>query len=236
MATSLGNTCVFGLAWGDEGKGKIVDLLCPGFDIVSRYNGGANAGHTVKVGNQSFALHLLPSGVLHPHNVNVIGPGVVIDPEAILHEADELAKVNVNALNNLRISDRAHMVLPYHKLEDQLGEKNAGDAKKIGTTARGIGPCYADKMRRNTAFRMVDLLRIDEIDGKLRDVISRRQAYLQAEFGYEQGIDADAILAMLRSVAPRLAPCICDTTTLLHDSLGAGNRILFEGANGLLLD
>ncbi|MEK7732179.1 MAG: adenylosuccinate synthetase, partial [Planctomycetota bacterium] len=146
-------TCVFGLGWGDEGKGKVVDLLCPVFDIVVRFNGGANAGHTVCVGSETFALHLLPTGVLHETAVGVIGPGVVVDPIALLAEIDALAGRGVDVSDRLKISDRAHLVLTYHKIEDQLSERAAGAEGKIGTTARGIGPCYADKMRRTTAVR-----------------------------------------------------------------------------------
>lgn len=236
MTQRLGNTCVFGSAWGDEGKGKIVDLLCPGFDVVVRFNGGANAGHTVKVGNRSFALHLLPSGVLHEHGTNVIGPGVVVDPEALLAEADSLMQAGVDPMKNLKISGRAHIVMPYHKIEDQKGEQNACDDRKIGTTARGIGPCYADKMRRHSAVRMVDLLDPASLEQNLETFLPGRNRYLQAEFGLEGELSVKETMETLRRAAERLAPHICDTTTLLHEAIDGGRNILFEGANGMLLD
>jgi len=151
-----GHTCVFGLSWGDEGKGKVVDMLCPAFDLVVRFNGGANAGHTVCVGDEKFALHLLPSGVLHQGATSVIGPGVVVDPIGLVSEIKAIAARGINLNGRLKLSDRAHLVLPWHKIEDRAREADAGDAGRIGTTARGIGPCYADKMYRSSALRVGD--------------------------------------------------------------------------------
>ncbi len=230
------HTCVVGLAWGDEGKGKIVDLLCESYDLVVRYNGGANAGHTVCVGDERFALHLLPSGVLHPEKVSVIGPGVVIDPHALLDEIDGLGERGVRVGDNLRISDRAHVVMPYHKIEDQLSEQNAHQGDRIGTTARGIGPCYADKMRRSSAVRICDLVCFETLEPRLRDIIRAKRDGLSAVYGQQITLDSDAIVASLREAAERLLPFVADTTALLHEAHNAGRRILFEGANGTLLD
>ncbi len=229
------HTCVFGLGWGDEGKGKVVDLLCPAFDIVVRFNGGANAGHTVCVGSEKFALHLLPTGALHESITSVIGPGVVVDPMQLIKEIDEFASRGMDVLARLRISDRAHLVLPYHKLEDQLGEKRAA-GKKIGTTARGIGPCYADKMKRTTAVRFADLLYESDLDERIRSIVARRRSMLKALFDDDGGLDEDAVLSDVMTARKRLAGNVCDTTTLLHDAMDAGKIVLFEGANGTLLD
>ena len=153
-----------GLQWGDEGKGKIVDLLTSRYDCIVRYNGGANAGHTVQVGTERYALHLIPSGILSPGKINIVGNGVVVDPEKLLDEVDGLRKRGVAVGSNLRISDRAHVVMPYHKEQDaaleELLERKSGKlgAGQIGTTRRGIGPAYSDKVRRSTALRMGDLL------------------------------------------------------------------------------
>ncbi len=235
-SANLENTCVFGLSWGDEGKGKIVDLLCPAFDFVVRFNGGANAGHTVCVGGEKFALHLLPSGVLHRGTLNVIGPGVVVDPWGLLEEIDALAERGYDVLDWLRISDRAHLVLPYHKAEDQASEQAADADRKIGTTARGIGPCYADKMVRKTAVRFADVLREPGLPQRLGGIIQARRASLAAAYGVELEFDSKALRGKLFEAVARLKPAVCDTTSLLHEALGDGKRILFEAANGMLLD
>ena len=230
------HTAVCGLGWGDEGKGKIVDLLCPSFDLVVRYNGGANAGHTVCVDGERFALHLLPTGVLRPSVRAVIGPGVVVDPIQLLSEVDALTERGLDVLPRLFISDRAHLVLAYHKVEDRLSEQAAGEGGRIGTTARGIGPCYADKMRRWTAFRVGDLLYDDDLENRVRTVVAARRTMFSAVYGDDGGLDVEAVLTELRAVTPRLKPCITDTTALLHEALDAGQALLFEGANGVLLD
>lgn len=234
--TSGGHTCVFGLGWGDEGKGKVVDHLCPRFDLVVRFNGGANAGHTVCVGEETFALHLLPTGILHDNVTGVIGPGVVVDPITLLVEIDGLSARGIDAASRLRISDRAHLVMAYHKLEDQLSESSAGSDKRIGTTARGIGPCYADKMRRTTAIRFADLVYDDSLDARARELVANRSAFLEAMYGEEAQLDVDAILADLTTARDRLGPLVCDTTSLIHNAMDGGKRVLFEGANGMLLD
>ncbi len=230
------HTCVFGLGWGDEGKGKIVDMLCPDFDYVVRFNGGANAGHTVWVGAEKFALHLLPTGVLHEGVVAVIGPGVVVDPISLIAEIDALASRGISVAPRLRISDRACLVLAYHKIEDQLSEQAAGEAGKIGTTARGIGPCYADKMRRTTAVRCADLVHETNLHERVRKIVAARQSSLKGAYGSDGGLSADAVIGDLVKARERLGPLVSDTTTLLHDEMDAGRSVLFEGANGVLLD
>ncbi len=230
------HTCVFGLSWGDEGKGKIVDLLCPAFDIVVRFNGGANAGHTVCVGDEKFALHLLPTGALHENALGVIGPGVVVDPIALIVEIDGLAARGIDVSGRLKISDRACLVLAYHKIEDQLSERAAGDAGKIGTTSRGIGPCYADKMRRTTAVRFADVVNEPDLVDRVKRIVASRKATLAAAYGGDGGLSADTVLADLATTRARLSSLVCDTTTLLHQAMDAGRAVLFEGANGVLLD
>ena len=227
--------CVFGLMWGDEGKGKVVDLLSPGFDVVVRFNGGANAGHTVWAEGERFALHLLPTGALHEDTDAVIGPGVVVDPIGLIAEIDALAEQGIDVTPRLRISNRAHMVMAYHKLEDQLGEQAASNAAKIGTTARGIGPCYADKMRRRSALRFADLTRKDLHD-RVSLLVRDRCAMFKARYGQDGGMDESAVLADVDRAKDRLGALVTDTTDLLHQALEDGRSILFEGANGLLLD
>jgi adenylosuccinate synthase len=236
MSVNRKHTCVFGLGWGDEGKGKIVDMLCPDFDYVVRFNGGANAGHTVWVGSEKFALHLLPTGVLHERVVAVIGPGVVVDPISLIAEIDALASRGIDVAKRLRISDRACLVLAYHKIEDQLSEQAAGEGGKIGTTARGIGPCYADKMRRTTAVRFADLVHETKLHARVGKIVAARQSSLKAAYGSDGGLTVETVTADLVKAHERLGALVTDTTTLLHDEIDAGKSVLFEGANGVLLD
>lgn len=238
-----GHCAVVGLQWGDEGKGKMVDLLTEQFDCVVRYNGGANAGHSVVVGDQRYALHLIPSGILYPEKLNVIGNGVVVDPAKLLEEMAGLRQRGVVIGKNLCVSDRAHIVMPYHKLQDGLLEAAVTRTKKgtaIGTTGRGIGPCYADKALRSLAIRVGDLLTLDKLQEKLGHIVPVKNAMLGAlaksvDADYEQ-LDADALFAQCREWAESLRELICDTSHLLHESMAAGKRLLFEGANATLLD
>ncbi len=239
-----GHAAIIGLQWGDEGKGQIVDVLTPRYDYVVRYNGGANAGHTVMIGDQKFALHLVPSGVLNPAAINVVGNGVVIDPAGILDEMDGLRQRGVTIGENLRISDRAHVVMPYHKLDDVLMEKALsaarGDDQAIGTTGRGIGPCYADKAQRSTAIRMGELLDLPALKAKLTHTVAIKNRVLgaladAAGEAFEPYI-VDQLFGLLNGWADRLKSHICDTTSLLYDAMAAGKRVLFEGANACLLD
>lgn len=232
----LGNTCVFGLQWGDEGKGKIVDLLLEEYDAVVRYCGGANAGHTIVVHGQRFALHQLPSGVLRENVLNVIGPGCVVDPAVLLGEIAALRERGIAVRDNLRISDRAHLVLPYHRREDMLAEGAARIGEKLGTTARGIGPCYADKHARHWAIRIGDLYPAQRFRERLAMVIAHKNAYLAAVYGRRELFDADRVAEEYLQFAQELRPFVCNTAELLHRLVAQGRRILFEGAQGSLLD
>ena len=223
---NLGHTCVVGMHWGDEGKGKIVDLLAEHFDIVVRYNGGGNAGHTVIVNNERFALHLLPVGVLSPNKTGVVGPGIALDLARILQEIDGLAERGKVVGENLKISDRANLVMPYHKLEDRLGEAAAAECDQIGTTSRGIGPCYADKMRRSTALRICDLLDSDRLNRRVPELVAYKLKVLRAVHGDEVQLDADEVLNDLCSAADRMRPFVCNTTAMLRDRTAAGTSHL----------
>jgi adenylosuccinate synthase len=241
---TAGHATVVGLQFGDEGKGQIVDLLTRRFDLVVRYNGGANAGHSVQIGDQKFALHLVPSGILSAATLNVVGNGVVIDPAQILKEIDALRERDIVVDDNLRISDRAHVVFSYHKIQDALMECaqgiSGGDRTKIGTTGRGIGPAYADKALRSTAIRMGDLLDESRLRQRLHHIVQIKNVMLAGLARHcEQEaelIDAEALADENLAYAERLRPMICDTTHLLHEALADGRRLLFEGANAALLD
>jgi len=232
----LGNTCVFGLQWGDEGKGKVVDLLLEDFDVVVRYAGGANAGHTVVVGDQKFALHQLPSGILRENVTSIITGGVVLDPAVLLGEIASLRERGVKVGANLRISERAHLVLPYHRREDALAEKAARSEERIGTTARGIGPCYADKYARHWAIRVGDLYPAQRFRERLAAVVAHKNALLSAVYEAREMIDARQLAQEYQAFAAELKPYVCNTTTLLHDLLKRQQRVLFEGAQGAMLD
>ncbi|MBK8270134.1 MAG: adenylosuccinate synthase [Planctomycetes bacterium] len=232
----LGNTSVIGLQWGDEGKGKIVDLLTEHFDVVVRYAGGANAGHTVRIGHEKFALHLIPSGILRRKVRNIIGPGVALDLEIINTEIDGLRNRGIEVGKNLQISNRSHLVMPYHKKQDRLNEARLGADRKIGTTAKGIGPCYADKMLRSTAFRMGDLYRPDDFRRRLAEVVEDRNKVFAALYGDAEPMDARKIADEYLAYAERLRLHVADTTMSIHDALARGDRMLFEGAQGSLLD
>ena len=241
-ASTPSHTAVVGLKWGDEGKGKLVDLLAPEHDCIVRYNGGANAGHTVVVGDERYALHLVPSGILFPGCTCVIGNGVVVDPGKLLEEIDGLRARGIEVGDNMRISNRAHVVMPYHKaIDGALEEFIAGGGRDaIGTTRRCIGPAYADKVFRSTAIRVGDLLHRDRLETRLDMICRLRSAQLRSlgadEAEIAAAVDQARLLDDAAAWADRLAPHICDTTWLLHDALAAGERLLFEGANACLLD
>jgi adenylosuccinate synthase len=237
------HTAVVGLQWGDEGKGKIVDLLTADHDVIVRYNGGANAGHSVVVGDQKYAVHLIPAGILHPDKVCVIANGVVVDPAKLVEEIENLRARGVEVGDNLRVSDRAHVVMPYHKehdaaLENTLAHGIAGSGMdmSIGTTKRGIGPAYADKVHRSTAVRMGELLDVDRLWPKLRVICAIRQKELEALGVNAPPLNPETLATQYAALGKRLAPHITDTTYLLHDYLREDRRILFEGANACLLD
>ncbi len=228
------NTCVVGLQWGDEGKGKVVDILAENADIVVRYGGGANAGHTVIIGDTKFALHLMPSGAVREKTACVIANGVVVDPGTLIEEINGLKEKNISLDGRLFISENAHIVLDYHKLEDQLREASLGK-NKIGTTARGIGPCYADKIGRSYALRVADLRNLDTLKEKLATIVAYKNKLFGALYGADP-IDMNAIYDKCCEHSKILSPYIRNTTQFLHESIDAGKDILFEGAQGALLD
>lgn len=229
-------TCVVGLQWGDEAKGKIVDLLGDRHDFVVRYNGGANAGHTIVHGGKTFKLSLLPSGVLRPEITSVIGCGVVVDPVKFIEEVTQLRAAGVPVGANLALSDRAHVIFPHHREEDRLNEGAAGG---IGTTGRGIGPCYADKVGRVCGVRVGELLRPDHLRERLGHIIPRKNRLLAAladGTGTAERFDAAKVVEQYLRFAETLRPFIVDTTKLLQEAVNAGKRLLFEAAQGSLLD
>ena len=228
------NSCVVGLQWGDEGKGKVVDILAENADIVVRYGGGANAGHTVIIGDTKFALHLMPSGAVRDKTACVIANGVVVDPGTLIDEINGLKEKDISLAGRLFISENAHMVLEYHKQEDKLREAALGK-NKIGTTARGIGPCYADKIGRSYALRMADLRNLDRLKEKLKKIIEYKNKLFGALYNADP-INIDDIYAQCCTHSKILKPFICNTTQFLHESIDAGKTILFEGAQGALLD
>jgi adenylosuccinate synthase len=223
---------VVGAQWGDEGKGKIVDVLAHGADLVVRYQGGANAGHTVVNGDDEFILHQIPAGILHPATTCVIGNGVVLDPETLVEEINELEERGVSVEGRLMISDRAHLVLPYHKMLDRAAERR----QKIGTTGRGIGPTYEDKIGRR-GLRVGDLRTLANggMDIAVRERVNRVNELLTA-MGADERAAADDHMAFLAAVADRLIPHIADTSLFTFSALAAGERVLLEGAQGALLD
>jgi adenylosuccinate synthase len=227
-------TCVVGLQWGDEAKGKIVDLLTDRHDLVVRYNGGANAGHTVVSGGQTYKLSLLPTGVLKPQVRSVIGNGLVVYPPRFLEEVDTLRAGGLAIGANLFLSDHAHVIFPYHMEEERLNEQGSGQA--IGTTGRGIGPCYQDKVGRICAVRVGELLHAEHLRGRLRAIVPRKNRLLRAYSPEARTFDADALCDEYLGYAGRMMPFITDTTRLLHQALRDGRGILFEGAQGSLLD
>jgi adenylosuccinate synthase len=228
------NCCIVGLQWGDEGKGKIVDILAEQTDIVVRYGGGANAGHTVVIGDKKFALHLLPSGILRPNVSCVITNAVALDPEVLAGEIEALAEKGFSLDGRLFISENAHLVLDYHKTEDRLREESLGK-DKIGTTIRGIGPCYADKVGRSYAVRAGDLMDLDSLRGKLQDIVNYKNKVFSALYDAEP-INADAIFEKCRVHADKLLGYVIDTTEFLHTAMAGGKSLLFEGAQGTMLD
>ena len=223
------NLVVLGAQWGDEGKGKIVDLLTPHFSIVGRYQGGHNAGHTVYVNGKKFILRLIPSGILHAGVTCVIGNGVVIDPQALFAEIDELTRAGVDVGDRILISDKAHLILPYHRDLDLLSEARRGE-RKIGTTSRGIGPAYEDKIARR-GIRVGDLADPQGLEQNIRDNVTARNRLVQ-----DNTMDWRPVLGELLKHAARMRPMVRDVSVLLTSEMKAGKSILFEGAQGTLLD
>jgi len=239
-----GNTCVVGLTWGDEAKGKIVDLLAADHDLVVRYNGGNNAGHTVAFGGETYKLHLVPSGIFHESATCVIGGGVVVDPQVLLEEVEHHESVAPRLRERLKVSSRAHTIWPWHKRIEALSEKFEGKGK-IGTTLRGIGPAYAEKANRVHAIRLGEFLRPEHLEAKVRRIVEAKNRLFAGVFADEPAstageaggpLQADAIWAEYAAYGEKVRPLIADTTALLLESLADGKRILFEGAQGTLLD
>jgi len=230
-------TCVIGLQWGDEAKGKIVDLLTAQNDIVVRYQGGSNAGHTVVTGGQSYKLSLIPSGIFRPNVQCVVAGGVVLNPGSILEEIDGLTSRGIPADKQLMISDRAHIVMPWHIEEDRALDTRCSAGEAIGTTLRGIGPCYRDKVGRSFAIRLGDMYR-DDFRDRIRSIVETKKHMLAGLTGAksEVKLDADEIYNQHARYAERLEPYSADTTTFLLDAAEADKPILFEGAQGALLD
>jgi adenylosuccinate synthase len=229
----MSNIIVLGAQWGDEGKGKVVDLLAERFDIVARYQGGHNAGHTVFIGEKKFVLKLIPSGILRPGVRAVIGNGVVIDLAALLEEMEALTAAGIDVVDNLRISNRAHVIFPFHRLIEKMSEARENRVP-IGTTSRGIGPCYEDKAGRR-GIRIADLFDPDSFRD-LYDVLAEDKRILAGSFLLDDPIDYAAIREQTECYAARIRPLVCDTAVLLADAMAHGKRILFEGAQGTMLD
>ena len=223
---------VIGTQWGDEGKGKIVDHLAEQADVVVRYSGGSNAGHTVVVNDKSYKLQLLPSGILYKGKTCVVGNGVVVAPESIIKEIRGMQERGID-VSGLRISDRAHVVMPYHKKLDALQEEALGDAK-IGTTKNGIGPCYMDKAAR-VGIRVTDLMVAEVFEKKLARNMAEKNKLFTAVYGAEP-LDYETVLNEYKEYAKILAPYVTDTATLLHQTIARGEKILFEGAQATFLD
>lgn len=230
------STCVVGLQWGDEAKGKIVDLLCDQHDVVVRYQGGANAGHTVVTGGVTYKLSLIPTGILRPGIHAVIGNGLVVHPPAMLTEIDRLEGQGVDFKGRLHLSDRAHVILPHHLEEERLTEESASTADHLGTTRRGIGPCYRDKVGRVHGVRVGDLFHPERFREHLGRVIPFKNRLLGALLPDFTPFDAQQVADEYLALAERLRPYVRDTTAWLHNAIGQGKRLLFEGAQGSLLD
>ncbi|SFG26891.1 adenylosuccinate synthase [Sporolactobacillus nakayamae] len=228
----MSSVVVVGAQWGDEGKGKITDYLSENSEVVSRYQGGDNAGHTIVWNGKTYKLRLMPSGILYKEKICVLGNGMVVNPKSLCRELDYMKESGVST-DNLRISNRAHVILPYHLKLDQLEEENKG-ASKIGTTQKGIGPAYMDKAAR-VGIRMADLLEPETFRQKLEKNLKEKNRLLE-KFYDTEGFNIDDIYDEYLEYGERLRPLICDTSVVLNDALDAGKRVLFEGAQGCMLD
>ena len=228
----MSTTVVVGTQWGDEGKGKITDMLSRQADIVGRYQGGNNAGHTVVVEDKEYKLHLIPSGILYEDTKCVIGNGVVIDPKVLIEELDNLAQRGIEA-NNLYLSSKAHVIMPYHRILDKAEENRKGDGK-IGTTGKGIGPVYRDKIGR-FGIRLEDLLDEEAFAAKVKEVVELKNLILTKVYGLEP-LDAEEIIEEYLEYAEQLKPYIVDSSLMVNQQIEQGENVLFEGAQGTLLD
>ncbi len=221
-----------GAQWGDEGKGKYIDVYAGQADVVIRSQGGNNAGHTVVVGDKTYKLHLIPSGILYKDCLNLIGPGVVVDPKVLLQEIDQLRSQGVST-EKLKIDERCHVIMPWHITLDGLSEKARGK-EDIGTTKKGIGPCYMDKAER-IGIRMHDFIREDRFAERVREIGEKKNAYITKIYG-EEALDLSAVIAEYSEYAKKITPYVTDTTVLAYDAIKSGKNVLFEGAQGTLLD
>ncbi|WP_102399287.1 adenylosuccinate synthase [Haloimpatiens massiliensis] len=225
---------ILGAQWGDEGKGKMTDYLAEEAQVVVRFQGGNNAGHTVEVGDKQYKLHLIPSGILYDNKLNVIGNGVVVDPEALFSEIDYLEGLGVRVTpEKLLISDRAQLIMPYHKILDKLKESKRGK-NDIGTTGKGIGPCYTDKMERS-GIRVCDILEEDTFKEKLQAALDIKNPFITKVLGGE-ALDFNEIYERYLDFAERMRPFVKDISVTVHDAIKSGKNVLFEGAQGTLLD
>ncbi len=229
----MSNIIVLGAQWGDEGKGKVVDLFSCEFDIVARYQGGHNAGHTVFIGDHKYVLKLIPSGILRKGVLAVIGNGVVVDPMALLEEMKTLEGAGLDVSSQLRISNRAHVIFPFHRIVEKMSEGRK-DRVPIGTTSRGIGPCYEDKIARR-GIRIADLFDTDTFP-KMYDGLAEDKQTLAQAFNVSEVIDYAQIRDQYQEFAARIRPMVCDTAHLLNEAMRSGKRVLFEGAQGTMLD
>ena len=228
--------CIVGLQWGDEAKGKLVDWMTEGMDMVVRYQGGANAGHTVVVGEEVYKLHLIPSGILNSGVSNLVTAGVVVQPETILHDMDGLLERGIKLENRLWLSQRAHVVMPWHIKEDEIWNRVISGDDNIGTTLRGIGPCYRDKVGRSYAVRLGDMLEPNFAE-RVKQIVEVKSRILAAIAGDENvELNAAEIADEFLGYAERLKPYITDTTRMLLDAVESDKQLLFEGAQGSLLD
>jgi adenylosuccinate synthase len=228
----MSTVVVVGTQWGDEGKGKITDFLAESAEVVSRYQGGNNAGHTILIDGKKYKLHLIPSGIFYKDKICVIGNGMVINPAALIEEIQYIHD-NGFSTENLKVSDRAHVIMPYHLLLDGLEEERKGD-NKIGTTRKGIGPCYMDKAARN-GIRIADLMDAKEFEKKLRRLVAEKNVLIEQVYGSE-GLNADSILKEYLEYAEVIRPYVTDTSVVLNDHIDNGRKVLFEGAQGVMLD
>ena len=229
----MSNIVILGAQWGDEGKGKLVDMLAGRFDYIVRYQGGHNAGHTIWIGDRKFVLRLVPSGILRDGKTAVIGNGLVVDPLALLEEAEQLRAAGIDVNLRLKISNRAQVLLPSHRLVEKISEAVPGKVA-IGTTLRGIGPCYEDKAGRR-GIRMADLMDAEYFPEAARQVIADHVTRARA-FGVMDEVNPDQIIAQYLAAAEKLRPLVCDTAYLLKDAMQSGKNMLFEGAQGTMLD
>lgn len=228
----MSTVVVVGTQWGDEGKGKITDFLAESAEVVARYQGGNNAGHTILINDKKYKLTMIPSGIFYEDKICVIGNGMVINPSALLEEIKYIHD-NGFSTNNLCISDRAHVIMPYHLLLDGLEEERKGD-NKIGTTRKGIGPCYMDKAARN-GIRIADLLDAEEFERKVRHLVAEKNVLIEQVYG-SKGLDADSVIEEYLGYAEQIRPYVTDTSVVLNDLIDEGKKVLFEGAQGVMLD